>query len=390
MKRRTFLKNLGLSSVTIAALPACTREHKGTYFKPTGKRFAHFEIKGSYGEIGYRIGQIFKKNIEEVIRRRNIWHSGLIKNLKTEKGRNLSQLLLKHSQKHFPHIVEEIRGLADGSGIHFDHIWAMCIKSELGAIEKEPPGCSSIFVKNSKNMWLFHNEDGNTAYKDIMFTVKVTPPSGVSYISMVYPGIITGNGPSFNSRGIAQTTNYISSTKSEIGIPRYIIGRAILEAESLDEAIQLASFTPRAYPYHHHLCSLTEKKYASVETIPEKATVRYPEGFYYHTNHLLFEENIEYPYQDQEYINSSSFSRYSVIDGKLKQMKEKNLQPRSLLSILSSHEKKPYSPCRHPQGDISGQTLGTVFININKGEFYLYKGNPCIAVENNHFMSFGF
>jgi hypothetical protein len=61
----------------------------------------------------------------------------------------------------------------------------------------------------------------------------------VSYIALVYPGIITGNGPSMNSRGIVQTTNYIGSVKSEVGIPRYIIGRAILEAMYSDKHLAL-------------------------------------------------------------------------------------------------------------------------------------------------------
>jgi predicted choloylglycine hydrolase len=388
MKRRYFLKSIGMSSIALTSILHCKRADNEVFVHPSEKRFAHLEITGSYRDIGFQIGKVFKKNIITIIDLRKTWHNDLIETLRSNKGRQLSSELLRLSRKHFPQVVEEIQGIADGSGLHFDSIWAMCIKSELGTVKKEPPGCSSIFYNDSKNMWLSHNEDGDTAYKDIMFTIKVTPPSGITYMSMVYPGIITGNGPSLNSRGIVQTTNYINSTKSEVGIPRYVIGRAILEANNLEEAIQIASFTPRAYPYHHHLCSLTENKYASVETIPENATVRYPDGIYYHTNHLLFEENKNYIHQDPDYMNSSSVSRFSVIKDKIEQFKVDNMHPDSLLSILSSHESKPYSPCRHPVGEVSGQTLGTAFIDINKGKFLLYKGNPCTAVGSNHFISF--
>ena len=118
-------------------------------------------------------------------------------------------------------------------------------------------------------MWLFHNEDGNRAYSDIMFVLKATPPSGVTYLSMVYPGIITGNGPSMNSRGIIQSTNYIGSTKSEAGIPRYILGRAVLEAQDLQEAQEIITMEPRAYPYHHNIGSFHDQRYFSLETTPE-------------------------------------------------------------------------------------------------------------------------
>jgi isopenicillin-N N-acyltransferase-like protein len=389
MKRRTFLKTVSLSSFCLPQIFSCTNNTK-TNLKPTNKRFAHLEIKGSYREIGYQTGHVFRKNIEKVISRRSEWHSNLINILKSDEGRKLSDKLLELSQKHFPNVIEEIKGIADGAGIHFDHIWAINIKSELETVQEEPPGCSSIFFRDDNNMWLLHNEDGHTAFKDIMFTIKVTPPSGVSYISMVYPGIITGNGPSLNSRGIVQTTNYIGSTRSEIGLPRYIIGRAILEAKDLDEAIQIATLEPRSYPYHHHLASFDEKRYASVETIPGVSDVNYPDGIYFHTNHLLLEKTKDYQFQDQEYKTSSSLSRYAVINEEVNQLETSNLQPELLLSILSSHDGKPYSPCRHPQEDILGQTLGTAFFNINEGVFYLYKGNPCVAVKNNHYITLGF
>lgn len=390
MKRRNFLKCAGISSFCLPQLLSCTGKNARAYLKPTDKRFAHLEIKGSYREIGYQVGRVFRKNIKKIIHRRNNWHSGLISILNSGAGRRLSDKLLELSRNRFPNVIEEIEGIADGAGIHFDAIWAINIKSELGAVQKDPPGCSSIFVRDDRRMWLFHNEDGHTAYKDMMFTIKVTPPSGVSYISMVYPGTITGNGPSLNSRGIVQTTNYIGSTKSEIGLPRYVIGRAILEAKDLKEAIQIAASQPRTYPYHHHLASFFDKKYASVETIPGASEVRYPKGIYFHTNHLLFEKTRDYKFENQTYKKSSSLSRYSVIENKLNQMDTGSLQTDSMLSILSSHDRKPYSPCRHPSGDVLGQTLGTAFFDINEGRFYLYRGNPCEAVKNNRYVALGF
>ncbi|MEN8180750.1 MAG: C45 family peptidase [Pseudomonadota bacterium] len=365
-------------------------KNAASYFEPTDKRFAHLEIKGSYREIGYQIGRVFKKNIKEIINRRSEWHSGLIDIINSEEGRKLSDKLLQLSQKHFPNIVKEIEGIADGAGIHFDYYWAMTIKSELGVMQKEPPGCSSIFVKNDENMWLFHNEDGHADYHDILFTVKVTPPSGVSYISLIYPGIAAGSGPSMNSRGIIQSTNYIGSIKCEIGLPRYIIGRAILESKDLQEAVQLATFEPRAYPYHHHLASFDEKKYASVETIPGTSETKYPSGVCFHTNHLLFEKTKDYRFQKPQHGNSSSLSRYLVINEKLNQLEAENIQADLILSILSSHERKPYSPCRHPQEKTLGQTLATAFFDITKERFTLYKGNPCEAVKNNRYATLGF
>jgi predicted choloylglycine hydrolase len=306
--------------------------------------------------------------------------------LKSPQGKTRSEEYLRLTRKYYPEIYEEIRGMADGAGLHFDAVWAMGIKSELGALEKEPTGCSTIYFKNEQHMWLFHNEDGNQAYRDIMFVLKATPPSGVTYLSMVYPGIITGNGPSMNSRGIIQSTNYIGSTTSEVGIPRYIIGRAVLEARDLKEAQDIITMEPRAYPYHHNIGSFTDQQYISLETTPESWQHQEPSGVYYHTNHLLFDKTKDYQAEDRKYKQSSSMSRFEVINQEIPRLPEENDSPDDFLKILSSHANAPYSPCRHPEGDVKGQTLGLAMFDFIEKKMRLYKGNPCIATRESLFM----
>jgi len=88
--------------------------------------------------------------------------------------------------------------------------------------------------------------------------------------------------------------------------------------------------------------------------------------------------------------------RYMTIEERLlplmakKVMRTGPLKPEDLLDILSSHEKAPYSCCRHPEGDVQGATLGTAFVDIKKGVFRLYKGNPCTAVKDGLFKEFDF
>ena len=347
--------------------------------------FPLLEVEGDYKTIGYKMGKHFKNNYHLVIKGRNGWYQKLLKIINTKNGKNISNELLRITKKYFPQYLEELKGVSEGTGIDFNHIWAMSIKSELLALEEESPGCSTISYKNKNNLWLFHNEDGHEAYYNQMFLVKVKPPSGVSFLSLVYPGTLTGNGPSLNSNGIIQTTNYISSTKSQLGIPRYIIGRAILEVKTLKEAVEIATINPRTYPYHHNLAGFAEKKYFSVETIPGRKIIIETSGLYFHTNHLVSDLNNKFTYQDKKYVNSSSESRYKVIQEAIQKLKDTPVTAKTLLNILSSHKNAPYSPCRHPREQVKGQTLGTAFIDINKGIFKLYRGNPCKAVKNNNY-----
>ena len=384
MNRRRFLK---LSLLTPFYFQYAFPGGIKTKQKSQEKSPAYFDIltvEGSYRNIGYRIGKRFGGNIRTIIQRRKEWHTELMQILASRRGKLLSDELMRLTRKYFPQFLDELSGMAEGAGINFKALWVMTIKSELGTLKEENPGCSTIFCKTKEALWLFHNEDGHVAYLDQMFLLKVRPPSGVNFISLVYPGILTGNGPSMNSRGIIQSTNYIGSVKEAIGLPRYVIGRAILETKNLEEARQIATMEPRAYPYHHNIASVEEQRYLSVETTPAVFQVKEPEGIYYHTNHLLFEKTRHYLYQDTHYKNSSSMSRYTVLQTALKKMSgQEKLLPEDFLTVLSSHQNAPYSPCRHPQGEIKGQTLGTAFFDISKGLLRLYRGNPCRAVPAN-------
>jgi predicted choloylglycine hydrolase len=358
-------------------------------FRPgDNKKFDFLEIKGSYYQIGYQIGGTFADNIKTVIKKRHAWHKNLLDVLDSAEGRKRSQKYLQLTEKYFPSVLKEIKGLADGAGVHFDAIWALCIKSELMAFNPEPTGCSTIYYRDQKHQWLFHNEDGHQAYDGQMFVVKVQPPSGITYLYFVYPGTITGNGPGVNKEGIFQTTNYISSTKSKIGIPRYVLGRAVLESKNIQEAMEILTMEPRAYPYHHNVGSMSDGRYLSLETIPQKWQVEEPSGLYYHTNHLLFDKTKNYQFEDTEYKTDSSLSRYRVIENEVENLDSDTITQDSLQNILASHRQAPYSPCRHPQGDVKGITLGTAFFDIKKRLFRLYRGNPCQAFSTSQYSDF--
>lgn len=390
MNRREFLISSIATPIFLKQLLANQNHGLAKYQKASEKSFEFLEVKGTYNQIGYQIGKYFGKNIEQIIKQRADWHSNLLTILKSPQGRSRSNEYLRLTEKHFPHILEEIRGMADGAGLHFDVIWAMCIKSELGALDDEPDGCSTIFTENQGQKWLFHNEDGNDAYRDVMFVLKASPPSGVTYLSLVYPGIITGNGPSLNRHGILQTTNYIGSTQSEVGLPRYILGRAVLEAKDLKEGIDIITMEHRAYPYHHNLGSLAEKRYISLETTPVAWQMEEPRSTFCHTNHLLYEKTHSYETEDLEYKQTSSLSRFKVVHEALPELPEENVIPKDFLDILASHQSAPYSPCRHPEGKVTGRTLGTAYYNFDKGLLRIFKGNPCQSLTNNWFVDFHF
>jgi len=65
------------------------------------------------------------------------------------------------------------------------------------------------------------------------------------------------------------------------------IGCAVLEAESLERAVEIATRPPRAFPWNHILASLADRRLLSVETYSGPHNVLEIEGLHVHTSHLL-------------------------------------------------------------------------------------------------------
>jgi len=162
------------------------------------------------------------------------------------------------------------------------------------------------------------------------------------------------------------------------GVPRYVLSRALLGARNLDEAVTIVTHPERAFAFHYNLGSRDERRILSVETSVEQASVREVEGLYVHTNHLLHPGMVETA-QDEEYVTSSSMSRYEVLAREAADRAGRldEVDGETLVEMLSSHESAPYSPCRHPAGEVRGATLGCAFIDVGTGEMRLYHSNPC-------------
>jgi len=398
MKRRQFLKITAASPFLFTL--SCTEKkdiHK-ELSDGNPKAFDYLEVKGSYKEIGLQIGKRLQSAIHRILDERYDWINNLMNISTSAEGSIYSNQLLKIATNIYPQYIQEIEGMAEGADIDFHKMWVMTIKNELTSFSNlesvaiREPGCSTIFYQDENKTWLFHNEDGDKVYHNRMLVLKAVPPSGVSFITLVYPGIIAGVGPSINNRGICETTNYIGCKKPYKGIPRYFLGRAVLEAKNLAEALQITTSEPRAYPWHHNIIALNSNIYASVETLPDGTIeVNYPgDGVYIHTNHTLGKKTQNYPAQDLNYKNTSSIPRMEALRHLISNTKLPANNPEKFMRFLSSHKNKPYSPCRHPAGDVRGQTLATAFFDQQQKTMRIYKGNPCKAMMNENYSEYSF
>lgn len=383
--RRKFLYNISSTAAAVSFGPYINliSIKQVKKYPATERSFAYLEVKGSYYDIGFEIGKNFKNIFHEILNVRREWFNTLKKKANSDNKKYLISLMAE-GKKHFPHLIDEIKGMADGSELAFEDVFLINVKSEIFSKPDDAGNCSTIYLVNKKNKKILQNEDGSSAFTDKMFMVKAYPPSGVSFTALVYPLHLIGNAPAINSHGIGQATNFIGCRNPRTGLPRYFLNRAVLEAKNINGAVDILTGYKRAYSYHHNICSFKEKRILSVEVTPEKHEIFEPDRIYFHTNHLILDKTVEEREKEAaRNLKSSTFSRYHVISNELKKLPDsEKLAEKDMMNILSNHDNAPLCVCVHPEGSFSGATLATSVHDIEKGSMKIYKENPCKAYKN--------
>jgi len=347
--------------------------------RETPAAFPLLRVAGkTYREIGGTIGAYFSDRIRGGIEARRPWVEKIEAFVAADRPARYD-CFLAAVRDEFPHLIEEMQGCAEGAGVPFDRMFTIALTPELGAmmrVAETAKECTTVALAAGDKLWIAHNEDGASAYREFMYLLDVRWPSGMRSWSFCYPGILPGNGPSVNSAGMAQTVNFIAAAAVRSGVPRYVLDRAGIEARSLDEALKIAAHPRRSYSQHHIFLSRNEKKMVSVEVTNDRQSVVEIAGVYVHANHLIHEQMKDLP----QIIGrpDTSRPRQAVADSWAAAVKDPAaLQSSDLLGLLQSHQNAPLSICRHPAPGIIGSTLGTVVIRGNERKVDFYDLEPC-------------
>ena len=349
--------------------------------------FPYIEIEGTPYEIGFQEGRSFKAQINgsmECYRAMFMDYS----NLNWDRARELSKQFIPVISEYNPDYLEEMKGVAEGSGFEFEDILALNCRSELVFVGKEfdkmEGGCTSIGVSSdageSGHAYLAHNWDWKTSQRSSMVMMKIRQKNGKPTIFMVTEAGIIGK-TGFNSAGVALYLNALSTNQAPGGLPLHMAMRGILDCETLAEAVNAATRMPLGCCANFML-GHKNGECIDLEIENEDFDVLYPQdGIIVHTNHFLSPRLPLAPRKDTtKYKLTDSFIRLGRAD-KLMRRKKHGITAQDIIEVLSDHMEYPAGICRHDDLKVEpGLRLGTVFsmvVNLTSGEIYFCKGNPC-------------
>lgn len=324
------------------------------------------EVSGSPFEMGKQHGEKAKSHVDRMFE----YCFG-----KTTKRRiggveldliSHAESILPLSIKYSPELVEECRGIAEGSGHDFREIFAMQFFVEYG-----PPGspifssCSTVMAAgqgHAKGHTLVGWNDDMPL--DINLTLSLIilrafPERRPASASICFAGAIPECGATADRMVVC---NALPGKAVSEGVPYLFIQRKALLAETMQQAINAVTKAKRACPMHYTLIDKSGP-FVGIETIPGQYHIlETSEDCYCHTNHFLS------PQMTGGKDPGSALRQKSLMHY-LQQYRGK-INHDNMLEVLSDHELKL---CRHDA------TITCMICDLTIGEIAFSTGPPCLG-----------
>lgn len=280
-----------------------------------------------------------------------------------------------------PDLLDEIRGVADGSGHQFEEIMALNARSEIALSARLVDGCTAFAAFASAtadgSTLLCQNWDWRASQREAFLMLLIEMPDRPSLTMLTEAGIIGKIG--FNSAGLGACLNAIVTDQVRAdGIPLHIVLRRILEAETLADAIEAVSRANIASAANF-LVAQHGGGALDIEAVPGDFDVLLPkQDVIWHTNHLL-SPKISGVRDLGKYVLPDSYPRLARV-AQLLEQKRGSLTEQEAKAILRDTSNGPDSICRREdESDPEGKRLQTVFsiiMNLTRRELHVSDGPP--------------
>ncbi|XP_027342350.1 uncharacterized protein LOC113855084 [Abrus precatorius] len=341
------------------------------------ERLEMFEVgpcKDAY-EMGLLIGQRFSQLIRSRVATDLILQNQLRPFAQTPSSQPLLKPLFDNTRTKFPRYWDELLGTAAGSGVPLLDILLINFRKEILAFI--PKGgakstnadtlddCSDILVVNESMAIAAHNEDANIALVGHTYLIKGILPNGLFFVGYTYAGELPSCAFGFNSYGLAFTLNAVHPAEDEIvagGVGRNFITRDILEATSMEDAMNRIQSLEVCVGHSYNLIETSTRRIFNVETASRKRISVYEVGEtpFFHANMYL-------------HLHINQVKDENSISRQKRAATMTKISKGDLLSLLGDMEDKNYpiymtGPLLH--------TLCTTVIDLDKQTLSIIAGNP--------------
>lgn len=316
----------------------------------TEGRLGFIEIAGTPHDVGVQLGRFGQAITHRHLLATSAWAS--VAAFRDDPGVAAMRQLV---EARFPAYWAELQGLATGLDLPFDEVFLWNCRGDLWALA--PDGCTTVQIPGSEPV-VGHNEDGDPGLRGHCALAHVRPSAGRAFTSFVYPASIPGHTFAANEAGLVQTVNNIRARDAGAGLPRMVLGRAILDCGSLDEAVRLLETSERAGAFHMTLAQQGDPRLMSVEFTHRTCSAVTVDDVRCHANHLIHPGLLGEP----QVITGSSLSRQQRGEAIIARAERPTIDP---LAVLWDRSVQALPVLRlQPDDPDHENTLATVLFHV--------------------------
>ncbi|MGW2379166.1 C45 family autoproteolytic acyltransferase/hydolase [Streptomyces sp. NPDC001658] len=302
-----------------------------------------------------------------------------------------------------PHLLEEMRGIAEGAGVRLLDALALNARGEVlydnsfaamdtspdpsgGRVEEPAEGCTSFAAygpaSGDGHVWAGQNWDWRAGVADTVVMLRIVQPPAPTLIMQVEAGQVGRQGAS--SAGIALNANGLGGRFSDaVGLPQTVVRRAVLDQPAITDALDVLCRT-RAHIASNALLTCREGYAVDLETTPAGHGWLYPaDGLLVHGNH--YQAGVPAAIAaDYRPLSPDSLVRVPRAEQGLRALRGSTGPDESrklIKQAMSDHLGLPESLCTHPDPRRPAvehwTTLVSSCVDLTTGDYHVTAGTPC-------------
>lgn len=338
---------------------------------PPGAPLPVLQVRGSHEDLGRAMGQFRVTQIKRSVSSAQaaLWEADVSRAALVEQ----ISPYVEATERIYPQYMRELRAMAEGAEVPFEVLFRLnCYESRpqgtppgsvagpspvfaAPPVAKQvsvkdpgvlagtpaPDGCTSMVSRGAGTVIVGHTEDSSPEAVDGIYLVDATVEDGEEvgrFMALNYSNTVPGCAAAINRHGLLVMIDALPDPDRRVGASRHVVSRALLDAESIDEAIHILRETERGGGWNYLL--VQGDRFANAETTATRVviTTSDDEGAYAHANHYLSEEIAA----DAGEPRANSLSRLT----RARQLVAAGMTLEEMKGAISDREGFPDSICR--------------------------------------------
>ena len=361
-----------------------------------GATYPHVRIDGSPLERGRQYGEQTRERVARSVEAYAFAYQEMA-GLSWPDAVAMARPFARAIERFEPRYLDEMRGLAEGSGQEFEAILALNVRTEimLSAKAREaretgdsraPGECTTIAalpdVTDSGHTVLAENWDWLPHSAETLVVLEAEQDVGPRYVTVVEAGLLAKAG--MNSTGVGVATNALISADDagEVGVPYHLTLRGLLDAENLPAALASMQRCVRSSSANYLLAQAGGQA-VDVEARPgdhsRLSLIEPDHGVLVHANHFVSTPGVTDV--GLWWMPDSPFRSLRVRE--LLRRREGALSVAGLQTVLTDHANHPVGVCAHAdpreKPTDQGETAASLIMDLDERILWLADGTPCTA-----------